>query len=185
VVGLISYSIIVGGQFKCMLHAAERHGARWFMFLCIACLFLGPAFQMASGIASWQTFQELKANPARLRDVQLNPLGQWLQLIGFGLSMFYPLFFTLFLRAVAICLRISKLAAFIDIFLVFAAILVAATGFAMYRLPRGGAPMIPLGVAVALGAAWLILLIIYIGLIAFTRVGIHVVMSTVKSPLQM
>ena len=84
--------------------AAERNGARWFMFTCIVCVFLGPMFHIASGIASWQAVNDLRANPHRFESFQLNPIGQWLQLIGFGISMLYPLCFVLFLRAVAMCL---------------------------------------------------------------------------------
>ena len=98
ITGIISYGIIVGGQFKCLLHAPERHGARWFMFLCIACLFLGPTFHVASGIASWQALTELKNHPGKVQDFHMNPLGHWLQLIGFAISLLYPLSFTLFLR---------------------------------------------------------------------------------------
>ena len=105
VIGLISYRIIVGGQFKCMLYAPERNGTRWFMFLCIACLFLGPAFEAASGIASWQAIAELKKNPGNLQEFRLNPLVQRLHLVAFALSTLYPLCFTLFLRAIAVCLR--------------------------------------------------------------------------------
>src|SRR5262245_34815760 len=51
VVGLLSYLFILAGQFRCMLGAAERHGARWFMFACITCLLIGPGLNIASGIA--------------------------------------------------------------------------------------------------------------------------------------
>src|SRR5262249_44622668 len=60
VIGLIGYIIIIGGQFKCMMGAAERHGARWFMFACITCLLIGPAFHFTSGFAGLQRYPELK-----------------------------------------------------------------------------------------------------------------------------
>src|SRR5262245_57314168 len=107
VIGFISYCIIVGGQFRCMNGAAERHGCRWFMFICIVCIFLSPGFEFASGVASYQSISELKKNPAKFQDIQMNPLGQWLRLIGFGISMLYPLSFVLFLRQVAVCLRVE------------------------------------------------------------------------------
>jgi hypothetical protein len=184
VIGLISYCIIIGGQFRCMMGAAERNGARWFMFICIACIFLAPAFELASGISNWQAVSELKKNPHRLQDFQLNPLGQWLQLIGFSISMLYPLCFILFLRAVAVCLQADVHVILVNVFLVLAAALVAATGYVLYQHPPGGKP-VPPEQALLLGAAWGVLLLLYASLIAVIRVCIHTVLSTVKSPLDM
>jgi len=184
VIGLISFGIIVGGQFRCMLHAAERHGARWFMFLCIACLFLGPMFHFASGIASRQAFSELKAHPDRMRDFQLSPLAKRLTLLGFAIGTLYPLCFLLFLRAIATCLRATVHVVLISIFLVFAASLVAATMYALYKHPLGGPPMPPLE-ALLLIASWAVVLLLYVGLIGMMRVCIQSVMARVRSPLEM
>jgi hypothetical protein len=182
VIGLISYGIIIGGQFKCMMGAAERHGARWFMFLCIACVFLGPVFHIASGIASWQAVSELKSHPHRIENFQLNPMGQWLQLIGFGISMLYPLFFILFLRAVAVCLRVGWHAVLVNVFLALAAVLVAGTAFALFNFRPGGKPL-PSAPIALLGLGWCVVGVSYVGLIALTRIMIHAVMGQVKSPL--
>jgi hypothetical protein len=181
VIGLISYAIILGGQFRCMLGAAERKGARWFMFLCIACVFLGPIFHFASGLANWQALSDLKANPHRYDSFQLNPMGQWLQLIGFVISMLYPLFFLLFLRAVAACLQVEWQVMLINTFLVIAAMVTAATCYALYEM-RPGTRVMP-HYSLILGLAWFAVLVIYVGLIALTRITIYKVMSQVKSPL--
>jgi hypothetical protein len=182
VIGLISYCIIVGGQFRCMMGAAERHGCRWFMFVCIACLFLGPAFEFASGAASWQSVSELRKNPSKMTEFQLNPLGQWLQLIGFGISMLYPLAFCLFLRAVAVCLRASSHVMLVNVFLVIGGGVVAATGLALVEYRPGAKPM-PQEHALMLGLAWGVMLLLYVALIAVMRVCIHTVLGQVKSPL--
>jgi hypothetical protein len=182
VIGLISYAIILGGQFRCMLGAAERHGARWFMFLCIACVFLGPLFHFASGISSWQAVSELRNNPRAIESFQLNPMGQWLQLIGFVISMFYPLFFLLFLRAVACCLRVDWQVMVVNVFLVIASGVTAATCYTLY-LYRPGTKPIPSSHVLLLALGWGAVVLLYVCLIALTRVTIHRVMSQVKSPL--
>jgi hypothetical protein len=184
IIGLISYSIILGGKFKCLLHAAERHGARWFMFLCIACLFLGPAFQMASGIASWQAISELKKNPGKYHEFHLNPLGHWLHLVGFVISMLYPLCFTLFMRQIAVCLRASKQVMIVDGYLVLAAVTAAGTAFVLFRHPLGVAPIPPIEIMVLAGG-WFVVVVGYFTMILLTRICIGAVMSTVKSPLEM
>jgi hypothetical protein len=182
IIGLVSYGIIIGGLFRCMLGAAERHGARWFMFMCIACVFLVPAFQVGAGIANWQAVADLKANPHRIDNFQLNPMGQWLQVMSFGISMLYPMCFMLFLRSVAVCLRVEWQVMLINTFLVLAGILTAVTGFALY-VYRPGAKLIPAEQALLLGGGWLVVMVLYVGLIALTRVTISKVMGGVKSPL--
>jgi hypothetical protein len=184
VIGIISMGIIIGGQFKCMLHAAERHGARWFMFMCIACLFLGPAFQVAAGIASWQAIAEIKNHPGKLDAFHFSPLAQRLLLTGFAISMLYPLFFILFLRAVATCLRLAKHALLIDVFLAFATLLAGATMYGLYKHPLGGPPVPPVP-ALLVAAGWLVVGVLYVGLIAMMRICINMVISRIRSPLEM
>jgi hypothetical protein len=184
VIGLISYCIIIGGQFRCMMGAAERHGARWFMFICIACLFLGPAFHIATGIANYQALAELKNHPRRIETFQLNPMGQWLQLIGFAISMVYPLFFILFLRAVAVCMRADAHVMLVNVFVVIACSLVAATGYELFEHRPGTKPLPPQH-TMALGLAWGVMLVLYAGLIGVIRICIQKVIGNVKSPLEM
>src|SRR5262249_40209985 len=145
---------------------------------------LGPAFEVASGIASHQAVQEVRKNPQKLHDFQLNPLSQWLHLIGFGISMLYPLCFTLFLRACAVCLRARTHVIIVNLFLVFAVLVAAATGYFFYLHPPGG-PAMPVVPALALGGAWGVVVLGYASLIAIMRVCIGNVMSGVKSPLDM
>jgi hypothetical protein len=109
-------------------------------------------------------------------------MGQWLQLIGFVISMLYPLFFLLFLRAVAVCLQVEWQVMLINSFLVIAGIVFAGTCYALY-LYRPGTRAIPTQHSVVLALAWGAVLILYVGLIALTRVMIHKVMGQVKSPL--
>jgi hypothetical protein len=184
VIGLISYTIIIGGQFRCMMGAVERNGTRWFMFLCIACLFFSPAFHLASGIANWEALRELRHNPRRIETFQLNPMGQWLQLIGFGIGMLYPLFFTLFLRATAVSLKADAHVLLINIFVTMSASLVAATGYVLFEHRPGTTP-VPEQQAMMIGLGWGVALLMYVSLIAMTRVCIYTTMSKVKSPLDM
>jgi hypothetical protein len=184
VIGLISYCMVIGGQFRCMMGAAERNGARWFMFTCCACLFFGPAFELASGIASFQLLQEIRKNPAAIRDLQLNPLSQWLHLIGFVISMIYPVCFVLFLRATAVCLRAEGHVTVISIFLVLIGALMVGTCFMLYQFPPGGKPAPP-DLWLMLGGAWAVALLVYIILIFAIKACIHSVMANVKSPLEM
>lgn len=182
VIGVITYSIIVGGQFKCMMGAAERNGARWFMFMCIACIFFGPAFEFASGVSNWETMRELRKNPHAMSEIKLNPMGQWLHLIGFCISMLYPLCFLLFLRAVAVCLHADAHVMVINVFIALALVMVAATGFLLYLHPPGGKP-IPPPQALMVAGGWGVLLLLYIGIIFVMRGCIYTTIGQVRSPL--
>jgi hypothetical protein len=184
IVGLISFGIIVGGQWKCVLHVTERHGARWIMFLCIACLFIGPAFQIAAGIAAWEQIAELNKQPGKLGDLHLNAWTQRLQLTGFVICTLYPLSFILFLRAVAICLRATWQLWLVNTFLLFGVIVGAASMFTVYKHPLGGPP-VPGVQALVLCGLWLVMLVVYFALIAIMRVCIYSVIAKVKSPLQL
>jgi hypothetical protein len=184
IIGLLSYGLIIGGQFRCMFFAPERRGARWFMLLCIACLFLGPAFHVGSVIASWQGVQEVRNNPGRLHDFHLSVAGQWLQMSAFGASMLYPLCFCLFLRATAACLNAVVHVWIINLFLLLGACMAAATAYLLLQHPPGGKP-IAMQELIMLNVGWGVLGLFYIGLILAMRVCIANVMSTVKSPLEM
>jgi hypothetical protein len=181
---MFSFGLVVSGQFRCLLHVSERHGARWFMVLCVACLFMGPAFQVGTCIAGWQAFQELRNNPAKIQDMQLNTAAQWMQLTAFVVSMLYPLCFCLFLRSVAVCLRVDWNVMAVNVFLLIGAGLSAATLLAMFQHPIGGRRL-PWQENIMLCLGWFVLSIGYVVLISLTRVSIGRVISRVKSPLQM
>jgi hypothetical protein len=182
IIGLISYGIVVGGQFRCMLGAAERHGSRWFMFVCIACLFFGPAFEFASGVASFQSVSDVHKNPQAVKDFQLNPLGQWLHIIGFVISMAYPVCFVLFLRSVAVCLRAEIYVMLVNAFLVLAVAVIAGTCYTFYQYPPGAKP-VPPAQLLLLAGSWGILGLLYFGLIMVIRGCVVSVMGNLKSPL--
>jgi hypothetical protein len=182
--GLFSFGLVVSGQFKCLLSVSERHGARWFMVLCVACLFMGPIFQVATCISGWQAFQELRNNPAKFQEMQLNTVAQWLQMTALVVSMLYPLCFCLFLRATAVCLRVDWNVMAVNVFLLVGAGLFAATFMAMFQHPIGGRRL-PWQENIMLNLGWFAMAIGYVVLIALTRINIHRVISKVKSPLQM
>jgi hypothetical protein len=180
VIGLIAYVFILGGQFKCIMGAAERHGARWFMFLCITSLIIGPAFHLASGIGGLRAYPELRRGAAALQDLQLTEVGKWMQLAGFAISLLYPLFFLLFLRAIARCMHAQGYVSFINVYLIFAAVLTAATAFFIYN-PAYFAKR-PLEM-VLLGGGWLVSLIVYVITILLIRVCIYTTTERIRSPL--
>jgi hypothetical protein len=180
VVGLISYVFILGGQFKCMMGAAERNGARWFMFMCITSLIIGAAFHLASGVAGLRAYPDWRRGATTLQELQLTELGKVMQLAGFGVGLLYPLFFILFLRAIAACMNAYGYVKFINVYLVFAGALIAATAFMIYnpsyftRHPTE---------TLLLAGGWVVSMLTYVVSILLIRVCIYQTMERLRSPL--
>lgn len=181
VIGLISFVIILGGQLRCMLGAAERHGARWFMFLAITALIIGPAFHIASAIAGLRSFPDWKRGAMILDELQLTELGKTMQLVGLGIGLLYPMFFIFFLRAIALCMNSRGLVMFVNLYLLLAASLTAATGYFILN------PMVfvrnPLALLI-IGGGWIVSTIVYVVVILLIRVCIYQTMERIRSPLE-
>jgi hypothetical protein len=181
VIGLLSFVIILGGQLRCMLGAAERHGARWYMFLAITALIIGPAFHMASAFAGLRSFPDWKRGAMVLDELQLTELGRTMQLVGFGIGLLYPMFFILFLRAIALCMNSRGLAMFVNLYLLLAAGLTAVTGYLILN------PAVfvrnPLALLL-IGGGWVVSMIVYVVIILLIRVVIYQTMERIRSPLE-
>src|SRR5207302_1175870 len=93
----------MGGQWRCLHGAAERHGARWLMFFCLTSLFAGPALNAASWVGGVTRGPDLQRGARTFGDIQFNTTGRTMQLASAVASLLYSLFFLLFLRAVARC----------------------------------------------------------------------------------
>jgi hypothetical protein len=181
-VGIFGYGMIIAGQFRCMMGASERHGARWFMFFCITCLFFGPALNIAAGIACAQKPPEFQQGAQGLAEIQPTQTGQYVQMAGFAAWVLYSLLFVLFLRAVAKCLDSHMHVALVNFYLIFAGFLVAGTAFVQFG-PKNLA--VTRDLMVTLGIGWGICFLFYIFVIASVRGCITTTMARVRSPLEM
>src|SRR5262249_29742214 len=128
---LFGFIIVASGQFRCMMGAAERFGARWFMFACLACLFISPTINIAASVAGAQPPLDIH-NPKSFTHIQYTQMGENLRLLGFALGLLYPLSFLLFLRSVACCMHSRGHVIALNVFLLIAMVLVAMTGYFLY-----------------------------------------------------
>jgi hypothetical protein len=179
-IGLFSFLYVAGGQFRCMMGASERQGARWFMFGCLTCLLMGPAFNIAAGIAGVQQAIDINRGPQAFTDIKYNQTGQYLKLIGFTISLLYPLSFLLFLRQTACCMHARAHSLVLSVFLMFAFPLVAVTGYYIYD-PQFAAKYEAVGAL--LGMGWLVLGAGYLAIILIMRLCVLRTMERVRSPL--
>lgn len=178
-INLLGYLTVASGQFRCMMSSSERQGARWLMFFCIACMFIGPAFNIAAAIAGSQRAFDIN-NTKTFTEIHYTQTGQYLKLVGFGLGLLYPLFFLLFLRATAICMHARFHVMVLNLFLMYAIAVVGCTAYLLYD-PRYALPQ---GLPVmALGFGWLGLILGYLTLIGVMRFCVLRTMERVRSPL--
>jgi hypothetical protein len=179
-VTLYAYAYVAGGLFRCMMGSSERHGARWFMFAALVCMFMGPAFHVAAGIVGIQRGPDFNRASTALNEIKLNQTGQNLQLIGFAIGLAYPLCFLLYLRAAASCLQARIHVLLLNLFLLFAFPLVALTGYSIYddTFATKNAQ-----VAALLNLGWMGLSLGYLAIIFIMRLCILKTMERVRSPL--
>ncbi len=179
---VFSYMMLASGHFRCMMGAAERKGARWLMFFCITCMFMGPALNFVAGVVGAERGINLDHGARTFTEMRFNQRGQNLRVVAFIISQFYPWLFLLFLRSVAACMHARILSTLLALFLVADLCLVGYTGYLIYNpMPShvtGKMSMILLGGWVALGLG-------YLGFIAATRVCILMTMNRVRSPLEL
>lgn len=173
---------ILTGKVRCAMHAPERAGARWLIFLCMIGVVSGPVVSVALN-ASYvaraydnpQRFMKDTAEKQREMRVDLADL------IGPTISFVTTVLFVLFIRSIGSCFNHSLTVAFADTYLALSAMLIGISIYLMFdtSLIRG-APVIALGIA----GAWFFSLFGYLFLMLFARVMILSELRKVKSPLE-
>jgi hypothetical protein len=185
IIGTFGYLIIMGGQWRCLHGASERHGARWLMFFCLTCLFAGPALNIAAGIGGGMTRgPDLQRGARTFREVRFTARARYMQLAGAAASALYTVFFLLFLRAVACCHGSQAHVTLVNFFLVFVAVLLAVTGYVGYLhfnnlIKEDSDPRL------YVLAGWGVCFLFYLFLIGSIRSCILQSIARVRSPLDM
>lgn len=120
--------MVLLGRWRCLSYAPERHGAKSLILCCTTSLLLGLVLLVAGVLAF------LSENVRTIRygwhgeihlDLSLPTL--ILECACFGVFIISDVFFVLFLRAVAFCLRDEGKARHADLYLVFTAFLVGGS----------------------------------------------------------
>jgi hypothetical protein len=177
---LFGYGMIVAGQWRCLMNAPERSGAKWLMFACMTGLLMGPALNVGACVAGIEQPPNYRRGPAGFTRVKFTHTGTQMQ-VGSGLLSFSSfVFFILFLRAVARCFEDPVRLAHVTLYLVVSGVLTAATLFVGLGSPKLLAER---PVVIGLGAAWIVAFIWYLCLIGVMRGCIIHGMSQIRSPL--
>jgi hypothetical protein len=141
--GVLSLSLIIKGQIRCLINAPERCGARWLMFSSALCVVLGPALNITSAFVG----SPAKAPPAvasrdkngeavaevrlALREYGASLMARdgraYVSLAGDVGSLLSGVFFVLFLRAVARCFDDTVRVRIAELYLLLTGVLFAVT----------------------------------------------------------
>jgi hypothetical protein len=181
VVGLIAFGFILGGKWRCLISASERHGCRWLMFLCMATMAMSLALSILSSVSGMRIQPEFSRGVAGFSQVRFTTAGVLFNLASALLSMAYTCTFALFLRAVALCMGSRWHVRMVDLFLSFFFPLAIATGYLAYKLASGDFTIInPL---LFLGAGWIICFLFWLTMIFLVRCCVFKTIERVRAPM--
>ncbi len=181
VVGIIGFGIIMGGKWKCLLHAPERNGCRWQLFLCMACLAMSAALSILSTISGTKVQPEFTRGVAGLAQVRFTTAGVIFNLASVGLSMAYTCTFALFLRAIAKCMDSRWHVRMVDLFLSFVVPLTVASVLLAIKLATGDWSIAKMLIPV--GAGWFLCFIYWFAMMFLLRSCIRKTLERVRDPI--
>jgi hypothetical protein len=185
VASLFANGLILAGQWKCVLNASERGWARWWMFLCLVTLAMGPALSIASTFGGLQKAPELARGMNGLQQVRYTTVGIILQLTSYGFGILYVVSFCLFLQASADCMRSWKHVRLVNLFLSFFVPLAVVTAYLAVRITVDPTQITKLGKPLMfVGLGWVVSFFSWLLLMALVRGCILQTMGLVRNPLE-
>lgn len=166
---LVSWFVVVTGQFKCALGAPDRENARWLMFGCILCLVFGFVLPILDGVSMYMggglTQDQLQKMQSTGDTSAITRRGSIIQMAGLALDVTVALLMAMFFRAVGKCFAHQGLVDMADSYMLCFVLLICGTGFVAYTIIAwkqfdiymiGGA-----GVCWLLMGLWHVFMIIY------------------------
>jgi hypothetical protein len=173
--------LVLAGQWRCLGHAPERHGAKALMYACLNCLVLsvvvGGAALVASAAEQPNGPEQLWSEWGRFEFSLTTKIAQVTSVVVVVSCM---LLFTLFLRAVAACFRDERRVRHIERFFLFTSFLLGGTVFVFLGSRHlSGQPEFLLG----LSGCWLISILWHFGLVWSSRACIRANQARLRPPV--
>jgi hypothetical protein len=192
---IISAGMIVYGQWRCLMFAPERCGAKLLMFGVLFCTITGPALSMSFGLSKWGTPPPPPTRPKKLtatdafmqraefyRDnLTAQSTTGYVELACAGLGALANLMFILFLRAVARCWDDRVRVLIVDFYLGFALLLYGAGVYLFVIKPQ--LILQKPEFLLYLGVGWIAQMLWYLFLLLLISAGISYGVANRRSPL--
>jgi hypothetical protein len=126
---LLSYGLVLLGQWRCMMHAPQRQKAKELMYICLNCVFLAMALNVFGVIVDGgQSYALLKQGWEGFEKIDARTVGNLAQLGSAGIGLFASLVFSQFLRNVASCFNDRARVRSVDLNLALVGLLLGGSG---------------------------------------------------------
>jgi hypothetical protein len=181
IIGMLSFGIIMGGKWRCIISASERNGCRWLMFLCLASLAMSMALSVLSSVSGMKVQPEFSKGVIGLGRARFTSAGIIFNLGSVALSMAYTCTFALFLRSVAQCMDSRWHVRMVDLFLSFFVPLALASVYLIYKVLTTDQNVLKLLLLVAVG--WVACFIYWLVMIVLVRSCILKTLARVREPM--
>jgi hypothetical protein len=192
---LISAGMIVYGQWRCLMFAPERGGAKLLMFGVLFCTITGPALSTSFALSQWGTppapaikQRKVTATDAAMQRAEFyrdNLTAQttsgYVELACVGLGALANLMFILFLRAVASCWDDRLRVLMVDLYLGFVLLLYGAGVYLFLCNPQ--LILQEPQYLLLLGVGWVVGFVWYLFLLLLISTGILYGVANKRSPL--
>jgi hypothetical protein len=166
VAGLLSWGLILAGQWRCLMSSTERRGARWVIFFCLTCVVMGPVLHMLAWFGGLSTPIRWTGGPQAFQGLKLKftLMGLYVMCASLITSGLYKLSFWYYLQTVAACMGASKARIFVWLYGVLVLGVAGATAWWLFGdLHRNRftdlAPWIALG-WVSVAAYWVMMIVV-------------------------
>jgi hypothetical protein len=125
---LLSYGLVLAGQWRCLMYAPERHSAKELMYICINAVLIASLLNLVGvWVDGERTYIALRNGWEETGKLDLTTPGPLLQLASAGLGLFGSMIFSQFLRNVASCFNDRARMRSVDLNLAFVGLLLGAS----------------------------------------------------------
>lgn len=133
--GMFSWGTVLAGLVRCMLYSPERHGVRWYIFVCMICLALGPVLNIGSSFLCTTEKADFGRGVEGLRQIKFDSTGRFVQALCMIGTVGYNVAFILFLRSIGCCFSSPFVARLAELYLAcYIGILGATIYLAFFKL---------------------------------------------------
>jgi hypothetical protein len=168
---LLSYALVLAGQWRCLMYAPGRQNAKELMYLCLNCVFLALALNVLGVILEGSnSYAVLQEGWEGIERIDCRSVGNMVQLGSAGLGLFASLVFSQFLRNVASCFNDHARVRSVDLNLTLVGLLLGGSGGTLLWVHREAskAQMLPW-----LVAGWLLCFAWHLWLVNSVRRGVN------------
>ncbi len=183
VTGLLSWGMILAGQWRCLMSSSERKGARWIIFFCMTCVVMGPVLHLLAWFGGLSTPIKWTGGPAAMVGVKLKftMTGLYLMCASLITSGLYKVSFWYYLQTVASCMGARKAWLFVAAFMAVVLGMAGVTGWWAFGNLHHNlfAKLVPW---IAVG--WVAVSVYWVLMIVVVKFAVEQTMSLVHDPMR-